>query len=96
MTDRFTFFIVAAVTFAAVVAILNLLTLKRLWASTSLERSQKVAQSVLLWLLPGSVWLVRYLLSDKRQERSDDPTTGATSDTSAESIFVDHGGHHNV
>ena len=48
---------------AVVVATINLRTMRRLWASTVFERSQKIAQTVLLWMVPGSFFVVRHVLS---------------------------------
>ena len=87
---------ITTVAVAAVLVTLNLLTLRRLWASPLFETSQKLAQSVLLWVVPGSVFVVRHLLADARSTRSDDPTAVNPAYSHADSTFIDHGGHHNV
>jgi hypothetical protein len=46
----------------AVVAVANALTTRRLWTSAMFERSQKVAQTAMIWLLPGSFVVTRLLL----------------------------------
>jgi hypothetical protein len=40
----------------------NALTTRRLWSSDSYEPPQKIAQTVILWLLPGSVLAIRHFL----------------------------------
>ena len=62
---------------AAFVVVVNLVTLRRLWASPIFERPQKIAQTILLWVVPGSFLAVRYVLREQRVRRSVDPTTGA-------------------
>lgn len=66
---------------AAVLAALNARTTFRLWRSAAFEQPQKVAQTVLLWVVPGTFALVTYLLSDAegrdgstRRLANDDPT----------------------
>lgn len=50
---------VALLTVVGVVAAINVSTMRRVWASAVFERSQKLAQTVVLWLVPGSFFLVR-------------------------------------
>ena len=52
----------------------NGLTTRRLWASAAFDRPQKVAQTVLIWLLPGSVLLVGYILGESRRNPGADST----------------------
>jgi hypothetical protein len=68
----------------AAVGLLNLVTMRRLWASPLFERSQKIAQSVLLWLVPGSFVLVRHVLGDHRVGFSGD-SVDATAHNPGES-----------
>ena len=62
---------------AAFVVVVNLVTIRRLWASPIFERPQKIAQTILLWVVPGSFLAVHYVLREQRVRRSVDPTTGA-------------------
>lgn len=57
----------------ALLAIANALTTRRLWASAMFERRQKVAQTVMIWLLPGTFVVTRMLLGGA-PARDDDPT----------------------
>jgi hypothetical protein len=52
---------------------LNLVATWRIWTSAQLERTQKIAQTILVWLVPGAFVAVRYAL-DPPAEPSDDPT----------------------
>ncbi len=68
---------------AAFVVVVNLVTLRRLWASPIFERPQKIAQTILLWVVPGSFLSVRYVLREQRvqtlggsHDRSDNPGLG--------------------
>jgi hypothetical protein len=75
---------------AGVLVLLNAFTTRRLWLSDQFEQSQKRAQTILIWLLPGAFLIVRLLLSD-RGPRSDSDATAGPSAHSA----VDQGtGHH--
>lgn len=63
---------------ALLLVAVNIVTMRRLWASPIFERPQKIAQSALLWLLPGSFVFVRYALEDYLPGRPgdvDDPTS---------------------
>ena len=40
----------------------NVVTMRRLWRSVLFERSQKIAQTILLWLVPGSFTVVRHYM----------------------------------
>jgi hypothetical protein len=82
---------------AAALAAANVVTMKRLWASQIFERSQKIAQSVLLWLIPGSFALVRHALEDHLPGRamvgSDSPSgDGRWSDAEGPIGGHGHGG----
>jgi hypothetical protein len=54
----------------------NALTTRRLWSSAAFERSQKIAQTALIWLLPGAFAATRFLLTEPHQEPPRDPTVG--------------------
>ena len=67
---------------AGVVAVVNAVTMRRLWASQAVERPQRIAQSLMLWLIPGSFLVVRHFLGDHlRRGRSlaDGDTTSGDS-----------------
>jgi hypothetical protein len=51
---------------AVAIAVANLRTMGPLWACEGLERSQKIAQTVLVWLLPGSFMVVRQIVRSSR------------------------------
>ena len=83
---RLGFWVVCGV--AGLVAAINAVTTKRLWASPIFERPQKIAQSVLLWLIPGSVVVVRQALVDHLARRV---TAGDTGGIDFEGNFGGHG-----
>lgn len=58
--------IVAAVT-ASALAGWNVVVSRRLWRSPMYERSQRIAQGVLIWLVPGSAFFVNWLLQGMPQ-----------------------------
>jgi len=58
------------------IAIANLRTLGPLWASPGLERSQKIGQTVLLWIVPGSYLAVRQIVMTSGAPQPDDATRG--------------------
>ena len=51
---------------AIALVIANALATRRLWASAMYEPPQKIAQTVLVWLVPGSVVVVWNLLGQAR------------------------------
>jgi hypothetical protein len=89
---------VAFVGLGALILALNASVTRRLWASAMFERGQKVAQTILLWLLPGSVFLVWAVVREpsKRGEprhwidTTVDALTGAADDVGGHGA---HGGH---
>ena len=85
----------AACGVAAALAAANVVTMKRPWASQIFERSQKIAQSVLLWLIPGSFVLVLRALGDYLPDRatSGGDSTGGNSGLSEYGESAGHGGH---
>jgi hypothetical protein len=55
----------ACVTVLAIaVAVINAVTGRALWRSQLFERSQKMAQIVLMWLVPGAFVIVRLALRE--------------------------------
>ena len=55
-------------------ALLNVRGTLRVWRSGVYERGQLFAQTVLIWLVPGSVFLVVSVLKEDRPTRALDPT----------------------
>ena len=83
----------------AVVAIVNVRTTRRLWASQMFERPQKIAQTVLLWIVPGSFVLVRSVLGERFGGRlldASDPTSFMTSHEHDVDDMGFDGGHHSA
>ncbi len=77
LTDRLKMSIlgigVSVVGVAIVVA--NVVTSRSLWLSPMFERSQKVAQTVFIWIVPGAFVAVRHLLHESDDRRAPiDPT----------------------
>jgi hypothetical protein len=62
-----------------VIAFANVVTTRRLWASAIFETSQKVAQTALMWLVPGSVIVVWNVLREPGLGSEPDPTTGGAA-----------------
>ena len=60
----------------------NAIVTRRLWRSSMYERSQRLAQTTMIWLLPGSAIFVNWLLQGMPDKsRAVDPTAsnkGAT------------------
>lgn len=56
-------------------ALLNVRGSLRIWRSGVYERRQLIAQTVLIWLVPGSVFLIVSVLKDARPALALDPTT---------------------
>jgi len=85
---------------AAVVAGVNAVTTRALWRSPIFERPQKAAQTVLIWVIPGTFVVVRHLLGEltRRHVESDDPTIsrrhGFEDDPSAYTHGPGGGGDH--
>ena len=64
---------------AVVIVVGNVATVSLIWASPLFETSQKVAQTVLVWVLPGSFLFVRYVLRESPGQTPRDPTGPAAS-----------------
>jgi hypothetical protein len=75
------------------VAVFNTLTTVRLWRSATFDRSQKVAQTAIIWLLPGSFIVTRFLLSEPRPTALPDPTIGSGSYQADPTALTGHHGH---
>jgi hypothetical protein len=82
-------------------AVANVVTVRSLWLSPIFEKSQKVAQSVLIWIVPGFFVVVRHLLREPSGTTgSVDPTTSRDSGYTADPTGYSHGhgdgdgGHH--
>jgi hypothetical protein len=56
---------------ASLLAAWNAVVTRRLWQSPMYERSQRVAQTLLLWLLPGAAILVNWVLRGMPDKRPD-------------------------
>ena len=46
----------------AAVVVANVFTTVRLWRSSMFERPQKIAQTAMIWLIPGAFAVVRYAM----------------------------------
>lgn len=64
---------IAVVAAGTVLGALNVRGTVRLWRSNIYTRGQQIAQTVMLWMLPGSVFVVTYLLAEP-EPPGDDPT----------------------
>jgi hypothetical protein len=58
---------------AAITAVNGIVTV-RLWRSPLFDRGQKVAQTILLWVIPGTAAVVYGLLRSPERSPSNDPT----------------------
>lgn len=66
---------IAIAVVALMLAIGNAVVTTRLWRSSMFERSQQIAQTVLLWVLPGAAIVVNWFLREpSREEATSDPT----------------------
>lgn len=88
MQQRLVIEVVAALS-GLLLAGLNLAATWRIWKSRELERPQQIAQTILLWLLPGTFLAVRYELHPPPEPKND-PTVPKVSDDSTHAL----GGHH--
>lgn len=79
------------------VVLANALTVRKVWRSSLFERPQKIAQTVLICLVPGTFVLVRYFLRDPtqnaRRRTGGDPTVNRDGGYIDEnpSFFTSHG-----
>ena len=83
----------------------NIRTSVRLWRSTAYECSQKIAQTALMWLVPGAFVIVNHLVLDAMGKpqgaRDKDATVDSQPESTEFSNYADawHGddgghGHH--
>jgi hypothetical protein len=78
---------------------MNVVATRRLWASAMFERGQKIAQTALLWLLPGSVFLIWAVVREPTIDRRHGSSNSSIDDavdwiTGAEGIEGANVGHH--
>jgi len=81
---------------AGALTAMNAVITRRVWASPIFERPQKIAQSVLIWLIPGSFVLVRQVLAGHEPRRlidSSDATAGNEGGLGYGGS-IETGGHH--
>jgi hypothetical protein len=72
----------------------NVIVGRRLWRSAFFERSQKIAQTVLMFLIPGAFVLVRLALRDSTLERAAGTELDPTA-SNGPGYFTDNGtGYH--
>jgi hypothetical protein len=83
------------------VAVANVVTMRSLWVSPIFEKSQKVAQSALIWIVPGAFVVVRHLLREPAGATHDgDPTVNRNHGYADDPTGYHHGhgdgdgGHH--
>jgi hypothetical protein len=69
------------------VAIANPVVTAKVWRSSLLERPQRVAQTALVWILPGAFVVVGHLLRDPLKPR---PAIEGDSTLSRDEGYVDH------
>jgi hypothetical protein len=63
-----------------ILATANVVVTRRLWRSAAYERGQRIAQTLLIWLVPGGALFVNRVMSaDDHYDRSIDPTGPHTS-----------------
>jgi hypothetical protein len=79
-----------------VIVFANVVTTRRLWASAIFETLQKVAQTVLMWLVPGSAIVVWNVLREPRIGSEPDPTTGGAAFVVTDWLLgsSENSGHH--
>jgi hypothetical protein len=74
-------------------ALLNVRGTLRVWRSGVYERGQLLAQTALIWVVPGSVFAVMYVLKDERSHRAfDDPTATNSPEPTSGATTVAGGG----
>jgi hypothetical protein len=87
------------------VVVANLRTMRPLWRSPALERSQKLAQTALMWIIPGSYLVVRQAImtpgTESPRDATGGPASGSFVDWSASTEYrhnhsFDDGPHHGV
>jgi hypothetical protein len=89
---------------AIALAAMNLTTSRALWRSQSFERSQKVAQTCLMWLVPGTFVIVKFAIRDSVPERVAEGPTADPTVSRDQGYYTDnptgfhhgHGGGHGL
>src|SRR5580704_17273051 len=83
------------------VVVANVVTIRARWLSPLFEKSQKVAQSVLIWIVPGAFVVVRHFLHEPSgSSQYVDPTVHRADGYADDPTSVMHGhgdgdgGHH--
>lgn len=77
---------------AALLGVANAVVTRSLWASPLFERSQKVAQTILIWLVPLSFLVVRHLIDDTdRRDTTTDPTVNNANNVNYDLTGAHHG-----
>ncbi|HTA18717.1 MAG TPA: hypothetical protein VK989_05470 [Polyangia bacterium] len=76
------------------IAVANIRTLGPLWASPALERSQKIVQTILMWLVPGSYLAVRQAVMTPGAERRPEDVTRGVFLGSVDDWDASRGAHH--
>jgi hypothetical protein len=82
---------------SAWIFIANLRTMRPLWTSPALERSQRIAQTILMWLVPGAYLVIRAIVLPQRPGARSDPTSYPNVGTDYRGYAnIDHpgNGHH--
>jgi uncharacterized membrane protein YgcG len=79
-----------------VIVLANVVTTRLLWASPIFETSQKIAQTVLVWLVPGGAIVVWNVLREPRIGSQSDPATAGAAFIVTDWLFGSRGepGHH--
>ena len=78
-------FVACVAVVAIALAVANVATSRALWRSQSFERSQKVAQTCLMWFVPGAFVIVKFAIRDSL------PGPLAQGPTSDPTVSRDHG-----
>ena len=77
---------------AAALTLANVVTTGSLWLSHLFEKPQKIAQTVMIWIVPGSFIVVRHFLREpSRSVDSSDPTV--SRDSTSVDVTGDSHGH---
>lgn len=80
---------VLGVAFGLLLVAFNLAAMRRIWTTPELERPQRIAQTILVWLLPGAFVAVRYEL-DPPPEPANDPTVSKVADNGSHAAGARH------
>jgi len=76
-----------------VLAFLNARGTRRIWRSGVYERGQLLAQTALIWVVPGSVFAVLSLLRDDRRSGKPADSTAANPESPNADAMNGMGGH---